>query len=73
MSCEGQMQQGVVVFEGPAPFPDGTLVRVEPVNGAPRQKKQPRSSLADWAEQNAEDWAKQLNSEDVDAFTGRRF
>jgi hypothetical protein len=35
--------------------------------------KQPRSSLADWAEENAEDWGGQLNSEDVEGFTGRRF
>jgi hypothetical protein len=37
------------------------------------EKKQPRTSLADWAEANAEDWGNQLNSEDVEGFTGRRF
>jgi hypothetical protein len=40
---------------------------------SPEQPKRPRSSLADWAEQNAEDWGDRLNSEDVEGFTGRRF
>jgi REP element-mobilizing transposase RayT len=31
----------------------------------------PRSSLADWAEQNAERWANRLNAKDVEGFTGR--
>jgi hypothetical protein len=35
--------------------------------------KRPRSSLADWAERNAEPWGDRLNSEDVEGFTGRRF
>ena len=35
--------------------------------------KRPGTSLADWAEQNAEDWGDQLSSEDVEGFTGRRF
>ncbi len=35
--------------------------------------KQPRSSLAEWAEENAEHWGSQLSSEDVEGFTGRRF
>jgi len=35
--------------------------------------KRPRSSLADWAERNAESWGERLNSEDVEGFTGRRF
>jgi hypothetical protein len=46
------------------------------VNVLPRpagQAKRPRTSLADWAEQNAEHWAKQLDSTDVATFTGRRF
>jgi hypothetical protein len=36
------------------------------------EPKRPRSSLADWAEQNAEPWGDRLNSEDVEGFTGRR-
>jgi hypothetical protein len=35
--------------------------------------KRPRSSLADWAEENAESWGDRLSSEDVEGFTGRRF
>lgn len=35
--------------------------------------KQPRSSLADWADRHAEHWGPQLNSTDVAGFTGRRF
>jgi hypothetical protein len=76
MSHEGQIKDGVVVFHGPVPFPEGTLVRVEPAgaqnNVAPRAGLQPRTSLAEWAEKHAEDWGKQLNSEDVESFTGRR-
>jgi hypothetical protein len=36
-------------------------------------KKRARSSLADWAERNAESWGDRLNSEDVTSFTGRSF
>lgn len=57
----------------PPEFPLGSvdlLVTVAAPNGQP---KRPRSSLADWAEQNAEDWGSEFNSEDVESFTGRRF
>lgn len=66
-------------LSGPPPLPDGTIVRVEPVNGAASEPTLPatglrkRTSLADWAEQNAGDWDQRLNSEDVEGFTGRRF
>jgi hypothetical protein len=33
--------------------------------------RRPRSSLADWAEQNAEHWGTQLSATDVEGFTGR--
>jgi len=33
--------------------------------------RQPRSSLADWAEEHAEHWGNQLNATDVEGFTGR--
>ncbi len=39
----------------------------------PEDKKPGRTSLADWAEANAENWGNRLNSEKVDGFTGRRF
>jgi len=32
-----------------------------------------RSSLADWAEANAEHWGTSIRSDDVESFTGRRF
>ncbi len=35
--------------------------------------KRPRSSLADWAEEQAEHWGTQLSASDVEGFTGRRF
>jgi hypothetical protein len=37
------------------------------------QKKRPRTSWADWAEENAEHWGDRLDSRDVEGFTGRRF
>ena len=37
------------------------------------RKLEPRTSLADWAEANAENWGEQLGSEDVEGFTGRRY
>jgi hypothetical protein len=33
--------------------------------------KRPATSLADWAEQSAEEWGDQLRSENVEGFTGR--
>ena len=39
-------------------------------SGSADQPKRPQSSLADWAEQNAEDWGDRLSSEDVEGFTG---
>jgi hypothetical protein len=34
MSFQGHIENGVVVFDGPVPLPDGTRVRVEPVASA---------------------------------------
>jgi hypothetical protein len=34
-------------------------------------KRLPQSSLADWAEQNAEHWGNRLSAADVEGFTGR--
>ena len=33
--------------------------------------RQPRSSLADWAEAHAEHWGSRLSAADVEGFTGR--
>jgi hypothetical protein len=37
------------------------------------QKKRPRTSLTEWAEEFAEHWGDRLSSTDVEGFTGRRF
>ncbi|MBI1313279.1 hypothetical protein GC176_18465 [bacterium] len=37
------------------------------------EQRPPRTSLAAWAEDNAEEWGKQLDSTDVAGFTGRSF
>lgn len=74
MIYHGMVKSGVIELEDDAELPDGTLVKVEPLEPitdvAP---KRPGTSLAEWAEQNAEDWGDELNSENVEAFTGRRF
>ena len=63
-----------VVLDMPAQVPVGAaelVVTVEP--RSEQAAKRPATSLADWAERNAEDWGDRLNSEDVESFTGRRF
>ena len=74
MIYHGTVKSGVIELEDGAELPDGTCVKVEPLtlqsNVVP---KRPGTSLAEWAEQNAEDWGGQMNSENVEAFTGRRF
>jgi hypothetical protein len=37
------------------------------------QKKSPRTSLTEWAEEFAEHWGDRLKSTDVEGFTGRRY
>ena len=74
MIYRGTVKHGVVEFEDGVTLPDGTLVKVEPL--IPQQDevpKRPGTSLADWADENAEDWDDKLSSEDVESFTGRRF
>jgi hypothetical protein len=46
------------------------VLTVDPLVPAP---KRPRTSLADWADANAEHWGDRMSSEDVGGFTGRRF
>jgi hypothetical protein len=62
-----------VVLTLPAEVPTGQAELVVTVDSPVPDKKRPRTSLAEWAEKNAESWGNQLNSEDVDGFTGRRF
>lgn len=73
MSFEGQVLNGVVVLDNGKQLPDGTRVEVivrEPAtaesSGSP--SKRPRTSLADWADANAESWGEQLRSDDVEGF-----
>ena len=63
-----------VVLDMPAQVPVGEaelVVTVEPRSGQAAKRR--ATSLADWAEGNAEDWGDQLSSEDVESFTGRSF
>ena len=57
----------------PPEVPVGQTDLVVIVESLSTLKKRPRTSLADWAEANAENWGTQLSSEDVEGFTGRRF
>jgi len=45
---------------------------VQPCRSAD-EGRTPRTSLADWAEQNAEHWGSRLSAVDVSTFTDRRF
>ena len=74
MIYRGMVKSGIIELDDGAMLPEGTCVIVEPL-ALPQvaQPKRPGTSLADWAEQNAEDWGDQMNSENVDSFTGRRF
>ena len=62
-----------VVLTLPPEVPTGQAELVVTVEPQASTSKKPRTSLADWAEANAENWGDRLSSEDVDGFTGRRF
>jgi hypothetical protein len=62
-----------VVLTLPPEVPTGQAELVVTIESAAPERKRPRTSLADWAEANAEHWGDRLNSEDVEGFTGRRF
>ena len=63
-----------VVLTLPPEVPTGEAELVVTVAPQKNDKpKRPGTSLADWAEANAEDWGDRLSSEDVEGFTGRRF
>jgi hypothetical protein len=53
--------------------PVGEVELAVTVTPKPVAPKPPRTSLADWAEANAEDWGDAIRSDDVEGFTGRRF
>lgn len=60
-----------VVLTLPLEVPVGRSELIVSVAESPSEASRPRSSLADWAEQNAEHWGNRLNAKDVEAFTGR--
>ena len=63
-----------VVLTLPDEVPPGKAELVVSVNPQPAdQDRRPRTSLADWAEQNAEHWGDRISATDVERFTGRRF
>lgn len=47
MTYRGHIQNGVVVFDGGAPLPDGTIVNVEPVSANQTSAKREGSSLVE--------------------------
>ncbi len=62
-----------VVVTLPPEVPTGKAELVISIAGLPSDQKKPRTSLAEWAESNGEHWGDQLNSADVEGFTGRRY
>ena len=62
-----------VVLTLPLEVPTGPTELVVTIAEPRAKEKRSRTSLADWAEANAENWGDRLSSEDVDGFTGRRY
>ena len=62
-----------VVVTLPPEVPIGPAELVVTIDSPIPTNKRPRTSLADWADANAENWGDQLRSDDVEGFTGRRF
>jgi len=61
-----------LTFTLPNEVPLGPVEVVVTVETPARQKK-PRTSLSQWADENAEHWGDEMNSEDVEGFTGRSY
>lgn len=64
-------RQVVVTLPPEVPTGEAELI----ISVAPRQeedRKAPRSSLADWAEEHAEHWGERIQAADVEGFSGRR-
>jgi len=63
-----------VVVTLPREVPTGKAELTISVQPQPdHASRRPRTSLADWAEQNAEHWGDRVRAVDVEGFTGRRF
>ncbi len=63
-----------IVLTLPPEVPNGQaelVINVRSAAGEP--DRHPRTSLADWAEENSEHWGNRLDAGDVESFTGRRF
>jgi hypothetical protein len=61
-----------VVLTLPPEVPLGRSELVVSVDSEPTPATRlPRSSLADWADENAEHWGNRLSATDVEGFTGR--
>jgi hypothetical protein len=60
-----------VVLTLPPEVPIGRSELIVSVAESRPQPLRPRSSLADWAEENAEHWGNHLSAKDVESFTGR--
>ncbi len=63
-----------VVLTLPDDIPPGKArlhITIEPLDAV--KSKRPRTSLSEWATENAENWGEKLDASDVESFTGRRF
>jgi hypothetical protein len=68
----GEDRQVVLVL--PEGVPTGAVELVVIVASPTAEDgKVPRTSLVEWAEAHAEHWGDELDSSDVERFTGRRF
>jgi hypothetical protein len=63
-----------IVLALPPEVPTGqTELVVSVTSQARKPERRPRTSLADWADENAEHWGNRVDASDVESFTGRRF
>jgi hypothetical protein len=63
-----------IVLILPPEVPKGQAELVISVRSeAGKPDRRPRTSLADWADENAEHWGNRVDASDVERFTGRRF
>ncbi len=62
-----------IVHTLPAEVPLGQTEIEVNITPQSEQKKRPRTSLTEWAEEFAEHWGDHLKSTDVEGFTGRRY
>ena len=73
MSFEGKVENGVIVPDASHPLAEGTRVEITVLESPDVPSKKSRTSLAEWADANAEHWGSRMSSEDVEGFTGRSF